>query len=175
MRARQVYDQSNGDQTRAYYRQLVQMGPIGVIAMNLFRAHKASTRAKQYRGRAIHQAYDKKDYSLDQLLQILTQHGDALRIRFGWLYDAKAINFEHTLYVDLPTGQVSFHTHARGTGPDYSGEWDGAKLSAQRIIAWCDRLHGLEIQEQTVLVPMEAAHADRQAAEYAWQQTELFA
>ena len=40
------------------------------------------------------------------------------------------------LYLDLPTGQVSFHAPARGPGPDYPGEWDG-QLGAtpQRIDA----------------------------------------
>jgi hypothetical protein len=40
----------------------------------------------------------------------------------------------HILYVDLPTGQVSFHTGTRGEGPDYAGEWDGAKgTAAERV------------------------------------------
>ena len=29
------------------------------------------------------------------------------------------------LYIDLPTGQVSFHSPNRGEGPEYEGGWDG--------------------------------------------------
>lgn len=38
------------------------------------------------------------------------------------------------LYVDLPGGQVSFHSAERYAGSDYTGEWDGKHLSAERII-----------------------------------------
>jgi hypothetical protein len=45
------------------------------------------------------------------------------------------------LYVDLPTGQVSFHTAARGVGPDYPGKWDGVRgTGAIRIIKWASSL-----------------------------------
>ena len=43
--------------------------------------------------------------------------------------------------VDIPTGQVSFHSLDRFDGPDYPGSWDGVKdVSAARILLWCDQL-----------------------------------
>ena len=45
-----IYEGSNGDATRALYEHLQTLGPAGVIALNLFRAQKCSTRAKLYRG-----------------------------------------------------------------------------------------------------------------------------
>ena len=38
---------------------------------------------------------------------------------------------------DLPTGQVSFHTAARGGGPEYAGDWDGVRdVAPMRIARW---------------------------------------
>ena len=66
--ARDVYELSDGALTVAYYRRLCALGLIGVIAMNLFRAQKTSSRAKAYRGRQFKQAsYGTKNFSLDQL------------------------------------------------------------------------------------------------------------
>jgi hypothetical protein len=49
--------------------------------------------------------------------------------------------YSHVLYVDLPTGQVSFHTAARDDGPAYAGAWDGIKgQGPDRIIRWVARL-----------------------------------
>jgi hypothetical protein len=45
-----VYEGSNGDATRVLYARLEALGPIGAIAVNVFRAHKSSARAKVYRG-----------------------------------------------------------------------------------------------------------------------------
>jgi hypothetical protein len=45
------------------------------------------------------------------------------------------------VYIDLPTGQVSFHNGARYDGPDYPGEWDGAAgQGADRICRWIGQL-----------------------------------
>ncbi|MDE2103583.1 MAG: hypothetical protein KGL39_40460 [Patescibacteria group bacterium] len=124
-----VYNGSNGDETVAMYRRLETLGPAGVVAMNLFRATKASARAKVYRGgngRGSYrgQAYEKKDWSIGQLCAAMTAHGEALGIAWGWGRDEGAIGFEDVLYVDLPEGQVSFHCRSRKDGPDYPGEWD---------------------------------------------------
>lgn len=45
-----IYDGSDGDATKALYERLAKLGAIGEIALNLFRAHKNSARAKVYRG-----------------------------------------------------------------------------------------------------------------------------
>lgn len=47
------------------------------------------------------------------------------------------------LYVDLPTGQVSFHSPQRGIGPKYPGTWDGMQhRTSDRIDAAIDMLFG---------------------------------
>lgn len=43
----------------------------------------------------------------------------------GWGKDAAQEFHDGVLYVDLPEGQVSYHTAGRGAGPDCPGEWDG--------------------------------------------------
>jgi hypothetical protein len=78
---------------------------------------------------------------MTNLCSVLFTHAPGLRMTWGWGLDPKAIGFEHVLYVEIPTGQVSFHTNTRGTGPDYSGEWDGARgQSAERICRWVGEL-----------------------------------
>ena len=130
-----VYDGSDGEATSALYRRLEALGPAGVIAMNIFRAHKSSARAKLYSRRYKGAAYGKKDYSLGLLCSALGRHAEALGIRWGWAVDAKQEVHKHVLYVDLPTGQVSFHTEHRLEGPDYTGEWDGAPVRIARYAA----------------------------------------
>lgn len=48
-----IYLGSDGDVTKALYDRLRGHGVAGIIATNLFRAHKTSSRAKKYRGGAI--------------------------------------------------------------------------------------------------------------------------
>lgn len=137
-----IYQGSNGDTTRALYAELETKGPIGTIAVNLFRACKTSERAKQYRGGGYRgKAYDTKQWAMGNLCSALTAHGEALGIGWGWGVDEKQEYHRHVLYVDLPTGQVSFHTASRGTGPDYPRSWDGVKnVSADRICRFAARV-----------------------------------
>ena len=44
--ARDIYHGSDGAATTAYYNELSKRGPIGLVAVNLFRASKCSARAK---------------------------------------------------------------------------------------------------------------------------------
>jgi hypothetical protein len=44
------------------------------------------------------------------------------------------------LYIDLLGGQCSFHSPERYKGPDYPGEWDGKRLSGERIIKFCQEV-----------------------------------
>ncbi len=44
--------------------------------------------------------------------------------------DAEQPVYRQVLYVDLPTGQVSWHTGMRHIGPDYLGAWDGQRGTA---------------------------------------------
>lgn len=139
-----VYRGSDGDATKRLYAELEQLGPIGTIAVNLFRAQKCSERAKVYRGGGYrHEAYARKQWSMDNLCKALAQHAGTCSIRWGWKPDpsmAPDDPYRFVLYVDLPTGQMSFHG-PRGNGPDYGGEWDGIPGQCpDRVCRWVARL-----------------------------------
>lgn len=133
-----IYEGSNGDATKAMYQYLEGLGPKGIICVNLFRAHKTSSRAKVYRGRYKGAGYDTKQWSLDNLEKMLRQHGETLGIKWGWAKD-KNVHELHSdvLYVDLPTGQVSWHNAVNGKErlPAYPGKWDGVRGEGPRRIA----------------------------------------
>jgi len=135
-----VYEGSNGDATKALYADLEKLGPAGIVAVNVFRASKTSGRAKVYRGsRYKGAAYDTKQWSIDNLVKALTEHGDLLRVCWGWKQDPRQEFHKWVFYCDLPgmRGQISFHTSSRGDGPDYPGEWDGVRdVGPQRICRW---------------------------------------
>ncbi len=148
MNPRDIYHGSNGEATRALYAHLATIGPAGIVATNLFRACKCSERAKQYRGgvrgkgsyRSM--AYDRKQWSIGNLCEALQSHAEALGISWGWKVDPRQEKHRWVLYVDLPTGQASFHAEHRGVGPDYQGQWDGKRASAESIVGWVERLLG---------------------------------
>lgn len=141
-----IFQGSSGEATKSLYEQLVKRGRDGgVIAMNLFRAHKTSTRAKVYTGRANtgerfrDKAYATKQWSIDQLAAALVKNAAYYHIRWGWNIDANMAAIgdphEHVLYVDIPgVGQVSFHTDRRGVGPEYEHGWDGIRgMGGKRV------------------------------------------
>lgn len=136
-----IYRGSDGDATRAFLGRLEQLGELGRIAAYLFRAQKASERAKVYRGRTHRaSAYDRKDWALRELAAVLVADAPA-SIVWGWGEDPAQEFHRHVLYVDLPTGQVSFHTGQRGEGPEYVDGWDGQRgKSPDRILRWIARL-----------------------------------
>lgn len=137
---RRVYEGSSGDLTKGLYERLEAIGPVGFVAANLFRAQKCSERAKGYR-RHKSDAYGRKQWAMDNLAKALSEHGQTLGLRWGWKEDPAQSFHNQVLYVDLPCGQMSFHTDARGAGPDYPGEWDGVKgACAGRIVQWCATL-----------------------------------
>ncbi len=155
MKAIEVYQGSDGELTKAYYAALEKQGPIGIVAVNLFRAQKCSARAKVYRGgirgvgRFKDLAYERKGWSLQNLAKTLGQHGAALGISFGWGKDPKQEWNSHVLYIDLPVvGQVSFHSPTRYEGPDYPGEWDGQHQSESRVVEFCEHVYHLAQVEQ---------------------------
>lgn len=137
-----IYQGSNGDATRALYAELEAIGAVGVIAVNLFRACKTSERAKQYRGGGYRgKAYDTKQWAMGNLCTALTANAGSLGIVWGWGIDEKQDFHRHVLYIELPTGQVSFHTATRGVGPDCPRAWDGMKgQSADRICRFAARI-----------------------------------
>jgi hypothetical protein len=143
MTALEVFRASDGDLTKQFYAALEEHGSIGIVAVNLFRAQKCSSRAKEYRGRKYKgAAYDRKQWSMDNLCDTLSKHGATLGIRYGWKQDETTLFGDEAswvLYVEVPQGQVSFHSPLRGKGPVYEGEWDRCKdMSAGRIIQFCD-------------------------------------
>lgn len=143
MNAAEVYAGSDGELTKQFYIELQRRGPIGAIAVNLFRAQKCSSRAKVYRGgtggrRYKDMAYERKQWSLGELVKALQKHGAELGFVYGWGRDSKQTFNPWVLYVELPEfGQVGFHSPERGVGPDYGSEWDGQRLSEERIIRFC--------------------------------------
>ncbi len=147
LKARNVYDGSNGGQTRKFCCALEKTGQLGIIAAELFRIQKASARAKVYRGGITGRygsvsyrklAYKKKGLCLSVLCNLL--QADACGLPWGWGYDRKQQFAKCVLYLDLPNGQVSFHSTDRFAGPKYPGEWDGENKSEQRILSFCDQL-----------------------------------
>lgn len=143
MNVQAIYEGSDGEATKKLYAKLETLGAIGIIALNLFRACKASERAKKYRRRYKGAAYDKKNWSLKLLSDALasyTPRGIAYGIRWGWKEDPTQEFHKWVLYVDLPTGQVSFHAAAPLAKLRYHGEWDGQHISARRIVAYVDHV-----------------------------------
>jgi hypothetical protein len=137
----EIYAGSNGEATKQLYAELEKLGPKGIVALNLFRACKASERAKKYRSRYKGLAYEKKNWSIGLLCAALVEHPG---LTWGWKKDPAQEFHCWVLYVELPTGQVSFHASAPIGQPTcaglavrhYPGEWDGQHLSAARIVAY---------------------------------------
>ena len=128
-----VYRGSRSDATKRLYDQLAAVGVPGALAVDLLRAQKNSERAKLYRGggaegRYKMLGYRRKDWALKNLCETLEADAHTFRppIRWGWGRDLAQPFAKDVLYIELPTGQVSFHTEHRGPGPAYSGRWDGA-------------------------------------------------
>jgi hypothetical protein len=144
MPALTVFTRSDGALTRRYCATLTQVSPLGGIAAPLFRALKASSRAKAYHGvskrgvRYRDLAYTRKQWALGELCKALGADGT---MRYGWGIDPAHAMFRHVLYIETPEGQVSFHSPERGKGPDFPDPWDGQHASQARILALCDSIH----------------------------------
>lgn len=137
MLARTIFYQQNGDVTKAYYKTMSEKGYHGLLAVALFRAQKRSTAAKRYkRGRFARDTYDVKNWSLDQACMVLSSH--EFGFPWGGARDVHTPGYPHVLYVDLPTGQCSFHSPERGKGPDYHGKWRPGAGSESNILEFCD-------------------------------------
>jgi hypothetical protein len=71
-------------------------------------------------------------------------------VPWGWGIDNQMPEFSprHVLYIELPQGQVSFHSHERFAGPDYLAKWDAQHASAERILRFCDEvLSGVSLEQ----------------------------
>ena len=145
MEALYVMNQNDGYITRRYYAELGGKGPLGEIAVAIFRAQKRSSRAKDYkRGKYRGAAYDVKQWSMGEICKLIDIHGKKYDLSYGWKTDPNTLFGESAswvLYVDLPEGQVSFHSPSRGPGPAYAGDWDGQRgMGPNRVAAFCDRV-----------------------------------
>lgn len=104
-----AFEASDAALTRRVLKRLEALGPMGCIAAQLFRAQKASSRAKKHRGDYVDYAYGRKGDCLEQLCALLSTQSDLL---WGWGIDDDVGGFkpQHILYIDLPKGQASFHS-----------------------------------------------------------------
>jgi hypothetical protein len=137
------------------------------IIPNLFRAQKCSARAKLYRGgvRGLGSyrgmTYERKAWSMQILVDVLAKYGAVLGIDHGWKSDPSVpfgTDASWVLYIDLPQGQVSFHSPTRFAGPDYPREFDGAHRSAERILQFCDSVFHADDPNQLTLNAREACN-----------------
>lgn len=135
-----VFAGSDAEKTRELYAKLEALGPSGVLAANLLRAQKCSTRAKDYRRRHKGDAYGRKQWSIGNACAVL-EVNPSLLVAWGWREDAQFEHFPWVVYFDLPTGQVSFHSPTRGNGPEYPHEWDGVRdASSGRVVRFAESL-----------------------------------
>ncbi len=138
MNALEIYVGSDGEKTKALYAHLETLGLLGHVAVNLFRAQKCSERAKVYRGGGFRgAAYDRKNWSLQNLCKALEA---ATPFEWGWKEDPAQSFHCWVLYVELPTGQVSFHAAAPLCARRFDGEWDHSKDSPSRIVRFVQSL-----------------------------------
>lgn len=143
--ARSVFELNHPEKTKEFYAKISESGGIGFIAVALYRVQKYSMMAKTfpYRGKKGKRfiSYAKKNYRIESLVETLIKYPDA-GVTFGWGIDNKKSKNKWVLYVDLPNGQVSFHTPiGRLAGPDYAAGWCGViGASERRIFELCDKL-----------------------------------
>ena len=142
MLAKLVFDQKDGDVTKAYYAGMNAKGLDGQLAVALFRAQKRSTAAKKYRkGQWRHDAYNVKSWSLSEICRVLNaMTAFQLAPIWGWKKDPNTPGFEWVLYVETKFGQCSFHSADRLNGPDFNGEWKPVPCSEESILAFCDSI-----------------------------------
>ena len=145
--ARSCYDGSDRYETRRFYSELKPMGQIGLIAAELHKIQKSSSRAEKYQNEILRRdgtlsglsyrqtAYDRKHARLEILCEILS--ADSCGMRWGWKTDPNRDAPANVLCIDLPNGQISIHSKKRYEGPDYHGEWDKSGASEERIVQFC--------------------------------------
>jgi hypothetical protein len=156
VQVRRAYYGSDAVASRRVCAALKRLGPAGRVAAGLYRVQKASSRAKVYRGgngdysfREL--AYARKNNLLRRLCEVLAESG----LVWGWGIDEGQPFNHHVLYVDLPCGQVSFHSGERMAGPDYPGQWDGKRVSEARVISYCAHLLGEVTEKRPTPAPCD--------------------
>lgn len=160
MLAALVFNQSDGEVTKAYYAAMNQKGIEGQLAVALFRAQKRSTAAKKYRrGQWRRDAYSVKNWSLSEVCRVLSaMEAFEMAPLWGWKRDRNTPGFEWVLYCALPAGQCSFHSSERLSGPNFPGEWEPMPGSEPSILSFCDSIWDGKLEDipRFKTVPLQA-------------------
>jgi hypothetical protein len=115
-------------------------GPTGEIASFMLRAQIYSDAAKSADTRSDAQdIYSRKNWAMQRLYFALKAHAASAGLEWGWGPDPDTRYYPHVLYVDVPTGQISFHSPWGGQ-PQYTKSWDGSGDTRERIIAWAQTI-----------------------------------
>lgn len=95
------------------------------------KSHKSGERITQYTD-GLESTPDHAYYDRNQVVEVMAIMASKLENNYG----IKRVNDEWGIvYVDLPTGQVSYHiplSNLNAHLPEYQGEWDGHKLDEKR-------------------------------------------
>jgi len=153
MKARSIFKARDSKATMEFCTELATRGIDGAVAVSLYQVQYSSSRAKKYRRDGRQSSYARKNQVLSRVPHWLK----ASSIPFGWGHDRSTIAYPWVLYVDLPTGQCSFHNQSRGPGPDYLGKWIDDKPSFDVVMDYCDAVL-LQKPERCLAMPF-GAHA----------------
>ena len=135
----EVFYQHNGDVTRAYYQHLTDThGARGRLAVALFRALKRSKDPQGIGYRRVSrrktESYDKAEAFNWAVQEIIRGLSLSITLDYAWGWR------DGFLFVDLPTGQVSFICEDRGFAPLYEKQTELCVSTDIRIIQFCDSL-----------------------------------
>lgn len=140
MKAIEAFNSRDPAVTVSFQNSLLGRGVRGQLAFGVFRAQKRSTVAKGQRKRKFRrEAYDGKQEALVYVDRLLTAN-DGLVDDWGWAKDSQQNYHDQVLYVDLPTGQCSFHSDHSSSAKAYGGKWDRSVESKDSILAYCDEV-----------------------------------
>lgn len=141
MKSIEAFESRNPSVTVAFQSSLLSRGVAGQLAFGVFRAQKRSTVAKgQRRGKYRRGCYDGKNEALKYVDSLMQIHARNLGLTWGWGIDRSQEYHSSVLYVDLPTGQCSFHSESSVSTTVYRGNWDRKSNSRDAILAYCDEV-----------------------------------
>lgn len=141
-----VFKQRDGEATVTLCIELSKRGLLGAAAVCLYQAQYSSARAKTYRRRSKGYSYERKNIALMRMPRWLERSS----IEYGWGFDATSKNYENVLYVELATGQCSFHSSERGDGPEFKGRWNPEVDSMTSVFRFCDQVLSLEMESPAI-------------------------
>lgn len=134
-------------------------GRVGMIGAALLNCQKESSNAKKHlKGHAgaiqsrrlSRERYQQKHQAMAALQVHLKEYQT---FNWGWAPDPNPSKSSavHVLYVDLPTGQVGFHsTQMLGRNAKvYTGQWDGQNKNMERIFKFCEDILNRKITNES--------------------------